>query len=520
MTTGLRRAAGTSSAFPSASESAVRTSTADIVWYTQNAVKGEVRYGTSPDNLDKSVAETEATTDHIVTITGVTGHQVYYYQVVAGNAQWAMGSFVAGHRKWDNAAFNFVVFGDSGADGNVYNGEPGVNQSAVRELLEDFFDPETQVGSTYGPPDFFLHVGDFVCNYPYKNWFDREFFGFYKNLLLQAPIYTAIGNHEAKRDGKGNYLEAMELPEGEAAGGEKYYSFNWHNVHFVCLDTTQDSGASPGVWDPESSQAQWLEGDLSANGNHQSWIVVFFHHPPYANPLHDPGSNVCELRQLFDVFRRHHVDVVFSGHSHFYERTHPLTTDGRSTCPTPSDPAYDDDYYPGPKGTIYVTTGGGGRSLNDTAHKSWLAKEIKDFHVVCVSVEGLQMTLTMIDDDGVARDTVTLTKPAYKFNRADTNQDSAIDNADSVEILGYLFGDSYGNACLDAYDVNDDGMITIADSIYLLGYLFSGGSPPPAPFHNPYEARDCGTDPTEDNLGCDKFDPAETPGEWGSGWDL
>jgi len=85
------------------------------------------------------------------------------------------------------------------------------------------------------------------------------------------------------------------------------------------------------------------------------------------------------------------------------------------------------------------------------------------------------------------------------FKRGDANADGAVDIADAVKILGYLFATSEVT-CLDACDVNDDGSLNIADPIALLGYIFASGDPPPAPF----EA--CGSDPTDtDRLGCESF---------------
>lgn len=82
------------------------------------------------------------------------------------------------------------------------------------------------------------------------------------------------------------------------------------------------------------------------------------------------------------------------------------------------------------------------------------------------------------------------------FLRSDCNVDGALDIADPVLTLGYLFEDVTA-PCNDACDSNDDGVIDIADAIYGLSSLFTGGPPPPAPYP------DCGEDPTDDPLRCD-----------------
>lgn len=81
------------------------------------------------------------------------------------------------------------------------------------------------------------------------------------------------------------------------------------------------------------------------------------------------------------------------------------------------------------------------------------------------------------------------------FIRGDSNGDGAINLADSIHALEYLF--QQGTIlCSDALDVNDDGQGNIGDPISLLAYLFSAGTPPGRPFAG------CGPDPTPDSLDC------------------
>ncbi len=81
-----------------------------------------------------------------------------------------------------------------------------------------------------------------------------------------------------------------------------------------------------------------------------------------------------------------------------------------------------------------------------------------------------------------------------RFVRGDCNIDNAVNIADAVSILAYLFSGSAAPTCLDAADVNDDGAVNIADAVSVLSYLFSGGLEPPPPFSG------CGIDPTPDDL--------------------
>ncbi len=92
--------------------------------------------------------------------------------------------------------------------------------------------------------------------------------------------------------------------------------------------------------------------------------------------------------------------------------------------------------------------------------------------------------------------------PPERFRRGDANGDTAVNIADALRILIYLFGDGAAFPCDDASDSNDDGQINISDGVTILNKLFGGDSPE---FAAPGR-HTCGPDPTADALGC-----AETP---------
>ena len=89
------------------------------------------------------------------------------------------------------------------------------------------------------------------------------------------------------------------------------------------------------------------------------------------------------------------------------------------------------------------------------------------------------------------------------FKRGDANSDDRADLSDGIFLLNHLFLGGPGSTCLKAADSNDSGVLDLTDSIYLLNHLFIGGPPPPPPFS------ECGTDGSDDDLGCDSFPPCE-----------
>ncbi|MGE3166344.1 MAG: PKD domain-containing protein [Planctomycetota bacterium] len=90
---------------------------------------------------------------------------------------------------------------------------------------------------------------------------------------------------------------------------------------------------------------------------------------------------------------------------------------------------------------------------------------------------------------------VTVAAPGVTFLRGDSNRNSAVDLADAIFTLAFLFSGGAPPTCPDSSDVNDDGQINVADAISLLSYLFSGGQIPRYPFPG------VGLDPTADVLG-------------------
>ncbi len=82
------------------------------------------------------------------------------------------------------------------------------------------------------------------------------------------------------------------------------------------------------------------------------------------------------------------------------------------------------------------------------------------------------------------------------FIRGDANTDAAVNIADAVSVLSFLFAGRPGRlTCPDAADANDDGKLNIADAVSILQFLFGGGPVLPAP------GGICGPDKTKDELG-------------------
>lgn len=95
-----------------------------------------------------------------------------------------------------------------------------------------------------------------------------------------------------------------------------------------------------------------------------------------------------------------------------------------------------------------------------------------------------------------------------RFRRGDANQNSELEMADAIAVLNWQFLGRDPLRCEKAADANDDGQLDLADPLRILNVLFLGTAPLPAP------AIGCGTDPTRDDLSCERYSACKAaPGE-------
>jgi len=204
------------------------------------------------------------------------------------------------------------VLGDSGTG--------TTNQVKVRNAFETF------TGTRH--TDLWLMLGDNA----YPNGTDSEFqtalFNIYTNMLRKSVLWPTLGNHETYSvNPNGNHapFDIFTLPRNGEAGGfasgtEHYYSFDYANIHFVCLDSMETPRSSTGL------MAQWLTNDLA--NTTADWIIAFFHHPPYTKGSHnsddytDSDGALVQMRtNIIPLLEDGGVDLVLAGHSHCYERS-------------------------------------------------------------------------------------------------------------------------------------------------------------------------------------------------------
>jgi hypothetical protein len=287
-----------------------------IRWRSSAATNSLVRFGT---DMSVSSSTTDATSlvDHEVSVTGLTPGTKYFYTIGSTTVDYQ------GNK--DNYFFTSLPTGSTAPFRIWATGDFGVNnagQTNTRDAMETY--------TAGNRPGVWIWQGDNA----YSNGTDAEYtssvFNIYPNQFKNIPVYPCLGNHDYGQTGylsttslgtTAPYFTMFSCPTTAQAGGvasntEKYYSYNYGNVHFIVLDSY---GSLNAVGSP---QYNWLQSDLAANT--QRFTIVMFHHAPYSHGTHNSDSEVemVDMRNnitpLLDLYK---VDLVLNGHSHTYERT-------------------------------------------------------------------------------------------------------------------------------------------------------------------------------------------------------
>jgi hypothetical protein len=416
-----------------------------IRWRTDLETDSVVRYGMLSDSHDQLAVDSELTTEHEVTLANLNPAAKYYYSVGTTSGPLEGGTedyfFVTSPQVGVQTPIRVWAMGDFG------NGSAG--QRAVRDRYYDF------AGSTH--TDVTLHLGDNA----YSSGTDLEYqtknFDVYREFYRHAAIWPAFGNHDggsADSDTQsGVYYDIFTLPANGEAGGvasgtEAYYSFDYGNAHFICLNS-HDVDRSPG-----GAMLSWLENDLAATT--QTWIVAYWHHPPYTKGSHDSDTEnqLVEMREfVLPVLENYSTDLILGGHSHVYERSYLIAghygeshtwddalhavdiRDGR----VDGDGAYIKEVQRTPQdGTVYVVAGSGGQlgagfGLNHPAH---FYSSVTRGSLV-LDIRGNTLDARFLTDSGTIDDHFTIKK---RKTAADVDVSGDVGAADVQIVINAALG--------------------------------------------------------------------------------
>ncbi|MCU1386392.1 MAG: hypothetical protein JWL71_5089 [Acidobacteria bacterium] len=220
----------------------------------------------------------------------------------------------------------FAIMGDSGSGDQA--------QQAVAQAMLTYFNTARHF-------PFVLMLGDNLYDDDYTNEFSVP----YKPLLDRGvKFYATLGNHD--RD-----LEIHFKPFN--MNDVDRYSFDQGNARFAVLNSNHPA-------DP--LQLKWFDQVYADAGT--KWRIAFFHHPLYSSGQHAAESRDVIRPALEPALTRNHVDVVFSGHEHLYERIKPQ------------------------QAVKYFVSGGGGRYLYDYKPSTFDEIGLSEHHFMVAQIAG------------------------------------------------------------------------------------------------------------------------------------
>jgi 3',5'-cyclic AMP phosphodiesterase CpdA len=358
------------------------TDTSVVVrWTTKTGSSSVVRYSTD-SSYSASASDSPrmigalGTQMHRVTLSGLRPDTTYYYRIYTNNENlWPEQTltFRTAPSQGSSAPFTFAAFGDFGKNSD--------SQKRLRDqMARDSF-------------RFLVTTGDNAYDAGRYSEFDTKVFQIYGDVFSKAAVFPTLGNHDYATSSGAPYLDLFSLPRNawRASDHERYYSFDYGNLHVVALDTNaplnvSDSAASDDMLD-------WLRDDLRRTT--QPWVVAVVHHAPYSTGSHGSDSRV--LSTLVPIFEQYNVDLVLSGHDHIYQRSKPLRGGQVSTVAQ--------------GGIVYVVSGAGSAANYGCGSASWVQVSYcgKSYGIYNrIHVNGTQMTVEALDDSGAIRDSFTL----------------------------------------------------------------------------------------------------------------
>ncbi len=285
---------------------------------------------------------------HRVKVTELKPNKLYAYAAVQDGDSSDAASFrtaPAGFSK-----FRFAVMGDCRSNPKVLD--------KISKNMEAY------------KPNFAVYTGDLCYDAKYSSWKEEFFTDAHQDFIAKVPFFNSVGNHE---DWAQN-TEAFTQSPTSGNSNKQYYSFDYGNIHFLILST--ETGVGKG-----GSQWKFAEHDLK--NSDKPFKIAVFHIPAYSGGGHGENENMKAFTK--GVLEPNGVDIVFNGHSHFYQ--HNLVN-----------------------GIHHFITAGGGAPLYSPKKQSYTLKSARKHHFVIIDAFKNKLKLTVYDKNNEVIEEVEIEK--------------------------------------------------------------------------------------------------------------
>jgi hypothetical protein len=339
--------------------------------------------------------------NHLVRLSSLQPDTKYFYQIGSDLGQVLAGGdadhyFTTSPLTGVHQPVRIWAIGDSGTADN--------NARAVRDAYLELAAQEKKA-------DLWLMLGDNAYNTGTDTQYQNAVFqNMYEDVLINTVLWPTQGNHDVTSNA---YYNIFDLPGGGEGGGlvsgtEEYYSFDYANIHFICLNSEISSLAN----NQNSAMYSWLETDLA--DTEQEWIIAYFHHPPYTKGSHDSdnsgdsGGRMESMREYaLPLLEAGGVDLVLSGHSHSYERSCFVnghygtsgTFNPRIHVVQPGNGKADGTgsyKKAGHNGAVYIVAGSSGKRTGTLTQHAVMCRWLWELGSMVIDVDGHQMDVRFL----------------------------------------------------------------------------------------------------------------------------
>ncbi|MFN8154491.1 MAG: metallophosphoesterase [Bacteroidia bacterium] len=442
------------------------------------------------------VWRTDFPTDSRVLITEKNGKQREFYHPLVGTEHAVMVDGLAANDSVGYQIGTSVHWLTQGPEYKIHTAPlPGVIQPVRIWALGDFgngsADQQTVLQSYVNylgdkRNDMWIWLGDNAYGFGLDSEYSIKVFNVYKEQFKSWNFYPAPGNHDYGFAGYQSanalttnfpYFDIFRLPVngqsgGKPSGTEKYYSYDWSNIHFIALD-------SYGAYnDPDSPMYKWLEEDLKHNG--QRWTIAYWHHPPYSLGSHNSNTEIemVNIRNnIVPLLEKYGVDMVLTGHSHTYERSYFIRghygtddTFDSTMLVQPGDgslvPYNKDSLH---KGAVYVVCGVGGQrsgnSFSGFPHNAMAVSYTSVNGSSVLEIDHDTLAYKFLRSDGVVADSFRIVKSwnhePEEFMDTSVKPDIYPNPTNGIVSIRYQSPESAA-----MYIYRPDGSLLLSDRIY------------------------------------------------------
>ncbi len=334
---------------------AVTANSIYVLVETNSAESLMVDYGTTKKYGSKAKDEFYVKTQkkkssyvHRIKLTGLQANTKYYYKVTGKGKKISKSSFTTAANP--GTSFKFAVQGDSRSN-------PKIFAKVVK-------------GMAGHNPRFALYTGDIAYDSDYKTWKKDFFIKEQRKFAASVPFFNAVGNHEGWKQNTKAFTQAPESDSGK----QDYYSFEYGDLFVLVLNTEAALNFGKG-------QLKFAVESLKKTK--RKWKIVVFHIPAYCGGGHGESKTMKKITK--EIFEPLGVDIVLSGHSHFYQRNYV-------------------------NGVYHIIMAGGGAPLYKPKKAKYTQKSVRKHHfgIFDVSPDTLQLNVYDLKDKII--DILMLTK--------------------------------------------------------------------------------------------------------------